>query len=220
LLRISLIADEPKLKRSAIRNLNWALTQQSESAWFAANSFNANRPPFTHTIAYAIRGFLESGSLLSDERFIAAAEKAAKAMATAQREDGSLAGTFAEGWVPRARYCCLTGLAQMAIIWKRLMQTFATNAFCSSVQRVLGYLKRNHVINGKRDPEDGGVAGSVPIWGGYSRFEYPNWAAKFFADALIMELADISVPQEMDTPIPLATDPYTHTQSFSPADPS
>jgi len=28
----------------------------------------------------------------------------------------------------------------------------------------------------------------MPIWGGYSRFEYPNWAPKFFADALILDL--------------------------------
>jgi hypothetical protein len=40
----------------------------------------------------------------------------------------------------------------------------------------------------------GGIAGSAPIWGDYSRFEYPNWAAKFFADALMMDMADISVP--------------------------
>ena len=40
----------------------------------------------------------------------------------------------------------------------------------------------------------GGIAGSAPIWGDYSRFEYPNWAAKFFADALMMDMADIAVP--------------------------
>ena len=40
----------------------------------------------------------------------------------------------------------------------------------------------------------GGIAGSAPIWGDYSRFEFPNWAAKFFADALMMDMLDISVP--------------------------
>jgi hypothetical protein len=44
----------------------------------------------------------------------------------------------------------------------------------------------------------GGIAGSLPIWGDYSRFEYPNWAAKFFADALLMDLTDAVVP-----PVPL-----------------
>ena len=30
----------------------------------------------------------------------------------------------------------------------------------------------------------GAIAGSHPIWGRYSRFEFPNWAAKFFVDAV------------------------------------
>ena len=193
LLRISLIADEPQLKKAAVQNLNWALTQQTESGWFANNAFTSGRLPFTHTIAYAIRGFLESGLLLGKERLVGAAEKAARALAVSQRENGWLAGSFSDGWIPKAQYCCLTGLAQMTIIWKRLMENRGTNEFSSSVQWALGYLKRNHTINGRHDQVDGGVAGSVPIWGGYSRFEYPNWAAKFFADALMTEMCDITI---------------------------
>jgi hypothetical protein len=49
----------------------------------------------------------------------------------------------------------------------------------------------------------GGIAGSAPIWGDYSRFEYPNWAAKFFADALMMDLHDISVP-----PVPVVPEQH------------
>ena len=199
LLRVSLIANEPKLEKAVVQNLNWALTQQTESRWFANNAFTSERSPFTHTIAYAIRGFLESGLLINEERFIAAAEKAARALANAQREDGWLAGTFTDGWNPSGRYCCLTGLAQMSIIWKRLIQTRAGNDMYSSVKQALSYLKRNHAINGRRDPKDGGIAGSVPIWGGYSRFEYPNWAAKFFADALMTEMTDTTIPQGVNT---------------------
>ena len=33
----------------------------------------------------------------------------------------------------------------------------------------------------------GGIAGAYPIWGGYERLGYPNWAAKFFADALMLQ---------------------------------
>ena len=31
----------------------------------------------------------------------------------------------------------------------------------------------------------GGIKGSHPVWGAYSPFTYPNWAAKFFIDALL-----------------------------------
>ena len=42
------------------------------------------------------------------------------------------------------------------------------------------------------------IAGSQPIWGRYSMFEFPNWAAKFFADALMMDLRDMAVPPVVD----------------------
>jgi hypothetical protein len=45
----------------------------------------------------------------------------------------------------------------------------------------------------------GAIPGSAPIWGAYSRFEFPNWAAKFFADALIMDMANVAIP-----PVPAA----------------
>lgn len=198
LLSTGLVAEEPTLKNAAMHNLNWALTQQTDSGWFATNAFTLNRAPFTHTIAYAIRGFLESGILLGDDRYIGAAVKAAKAMSTAQREDGWLAGTYGDGWVPKSTYCCLTGVAQMSLNWTRLAQDCGVIEFKEPARRALSYLKKNHRLNDPSSAVRGGIAGSAPIWGGYSRFEYPNWAAKFFADALMMDMADISVPPVPD----------------------
>ena len=58
----------------------------------------------------------------------------------------------------------------------------------------LAYLKTMQKLDVMDPVVRGGIAGSSPIWGDYSRFEYPNWAAKFFADALLMDLADVVVP--------------------------
>jgi len=195
LLRTAIVAGDGGLREAATRNIEWALTQQTESGWFTTNAFTPERPPFTHTIAYAIRGILESGLLLKEQRYISAAARAAHALATAQRADGWLAGTYADGWIPRANYCCLTGLAQMSIIWTRLARHLNDDMLAQAAQRANGFLKRNHRINGSGDPSDGGIAGSAPIWGRYSMFEYPNWAAKFFADALMVEMAEMIIPQ-------------------------
>jgi hypothetical protein len=32
----------------------------------------------------------------------------------------------------------------------------------------------------------GAIAGSFPHWGAYAPFSYPNWAAKFFIDAMLL----------------------------------
>ncbi len=58
----------------------------------------------------------------------------------------------------------------------------------------LAYLKTTQRLDHTDAAVRGGIAGSAPIWGDYSRFEYPNWAAKFFADALMMDMQDIAVP--------------------------
>lgn len=194
LLRTGLIANEKDLVDAATRNIRWALTQQTPSGWFKTNGFKENGLPFTHNIAYAIRGILESGLLLNNEEMINAAIKAATAQAAQQKEDGWLSGTYSDNWIPQANYCCLTGLAQMSIIWLRLLHSQGIKELEQHAERGISYVKSNHRITGKKDYQDGAVAGSAPVWGRYSMFEYPNWAAKFFADALMLKMAHINIP--------------------------
>jgi len=198
LLATGLLAGDEDLVGSAKRNLEWALTSQTDSGWYATNAFEQFRSPYTHTIAYAIRGFLESGQLLNEERYLQSALKAGRAMADIQREDGWLAGTYKDGWVTDAGYCCLTGLAQMSLNWLRLAQITGDDSFRSHAQTGLAYIKATQKLEDPDDAVRGGIAGSFPIWGDYSRFEYPNWAAKFFSDALMIDMTDTVVP-----PIPV-----------------
>jgi uncharacterized protein YyaL (SSP411 family) len=195
LLRTGLIANEKDLVDAATKNIRWALTQQTSSGWFKTNGFKENGLPFTHNIAYAIRGILESGLLLNNEEMINAAIKAATAQAAQQRGDGWLSGTYSDNWIAQANYCCLTGLAQMSIIWLRLLRSQGMKEMEQHAVRGISYVKSNHRITGERDPQDGAVAGSAPVWGRYSMFEYPNWAAKFFSDALMLKMAQINIPE-------------------------
>lgn len=198
LLAVGLLADEQRLVDAARRHMDWALTQQTPSGWFATNAFVPWRSPFTHTIAYAIRGLLEAGALLGEARYLDAALRAGRAIAAQQRSDGWLAGTYRDGWVPDARYACLTGIAQMSLNWTRLAQVAGAGELRVNARSALAYLKTTQRLQHPNPAVAGGIAGSAPIWGDYSRFEYPNWAAKFFADALMMDLTDISVPPVPD----------------------
>ncbi len=203
MLRAGLSANDSDITDAAKRNIDWALTQQTGCGWFKTNGFATGQTPFTHTIAYAIRGIFESGVLLKDGRYLEAATKAAQGLAGMQRPDGYLAGTYADDWVAGASYCCLTGLAQTVLIWQRIGQQGQMGGFSVAIENGLQYLKRNHRITNSGLPDDGGLAGSAPIWGRYSMFEYPNWAAKFFADALLMQQFDCTIPGTLRSePIP------------------
>lgn len=82
---------------------------------------------------------------------------------------------------------CLTGLAQTSIIWSRLAQANQNTEFQPHIDKAISFLKQKQHIKNDNSISDGAIAGSFPIWGRYSMFEYPNWAAKFFADALIID---------------------------------
>ena len=186
LLRTGLIAQEPRLQSAAVRQLDWALRQQDDDGWFASNAFTRDVAPLTHTIGYAISGLLESGLILGEERYLYAARKAARALAKIQRSDGWLAGAYSRNWRPRAAYCCLTGVAQMAVNWAVLAISCEEVEFAHHARLALTYLKRHHRVAARDAVIRGGMAGSYPIWGAYERFCYPAWAAKFFADALML----------------------------------
>jgi hypothetical protein len=185
LLRTGLVAREMSFVDAARRQLDWALTQQAEDGWFANNAFESNVPPFTHTIAYAIQGLLESSLLLGEESYLAAARRAAKTLAQVQRHDGWLAGTYGQSWAPRASYSCLTGIAQMAVIWATIDISCGEESLLRNAGLAIDYLKQRHSVADSNPAIRGGIAGSHPIWGAYARFSYPAWAAKFFADAIM-----------------------------------
>ena len=194
LASVALLSGDSDLEKSARRNLDWALRQQTSSGWFENNSFTRDTLPLTHTIGYVIRGLLESGVLLGEEKYLRAAEFAAQAVAKVQRADGRIAGMLDREWRAGARYCCLTGVAQMAIDWLRLAQEGRAPALRENARRSIEYVKRHQRLD---DPDlivCGAIAGSFPIWGRYAMFEFPNWAAKFFADALMIDMSDIVVP--------------------------
>lgn len=65
-----------------------------------------------------------------------------------------------------------------------------------AVSRILGFVRRTHKLDGKIE-ERGGIKGSHPVNGGYHPWQYPNWAAKFFADALMLET---TIAQDRDVP--------------------
>jgi hypothetical protein len=54
-------------------------------------------------------------------------------------------------------------------------------------RRANAYVRRTVQIDGPAEVR-GGVKGSFPVNGSYGAFEYLNWAAKFCADAQMMEL--------------------------------
>jgi uncharacterized protein YyaL (SSP411 family) len=180
------ITEDQRYREAAVRNLDFAVSRQHDNGWFADCCLDDDTRPLLHTLAYAMEGLLEAGRALAASRYVEAARRAADALRARLRPDGSLAGRFDARWEPAARWSCLTGNAQTAIVWLRLYEFTREPVYGDAADRTLRYLKATQDLEAADPGVRGGIKGSQPIWGGYGPWEYLNWAAKFFADALIL----------------------------------
>ena len=171
---------------AAQRHLSWTVAHQNELGWFANAELRGQPFPVTHTIAYTIRGLLESGHALPSDPWLASARRAADALLRAQLADGSLFGMYDQTWTPRARWRCVTGCAQMSINWLRLYELTGQAHYLDAARKSNLFVMQTQDLE-TRDPVRGALKGSWPCYGQYERFSYPNWAAKFLADALLLE---------------------------------
>lgn len=177
-------SDDEPYHQAARKNLAWALANQQPNGWFSHAVFDADESPFLHTIAYTVRGLIEAGRLLDDDDVFAGGKRTADKLLELQDQHGVLKGAYDETWSP-SWYYCLTGNAQMAIIWLRLFELTRDRDYLHAARTTVQFLKRHQPLDAADDIQ-GGLPGSHPIFGRYLYLRYPNWAAKFFADALLI----------------------------------
>ena len=189
LLETSRVSSEPRYREAAIRNLDFVLTQQAPNGWFANCCISDDERPLLHTIAYTMEGLLEASAILSTPRYLDAARKAADVLVDLLRPDGSLAARFDSKWQPTVRWTCLTGDAQTALVWLRLSELAGDSRYSRAARRVNRYLCGTQSLGSSHPGVRGGVKGSDPIWAWYGRYQFLNWAAKFLADSLMVELS-------------------------------
>lgn len=181
------VTEDSRYAEAATRKVDWALARQRDNGWFADNCLSDAERPLVHTIAYAIQGVLETGVALDNQHFIERAAVAAEAMVGLQHEDGRLAGRYDQDWRPAVRWSCLTGNAQMSIVWSRLHQLGVRTGMDRAARSANAFLRSTIDLKTASPGRRGGVKGSYPVYGAYGEFEYLNWAAKFTMDALLME---------------------------------
>ena len=172
-------------RRAAMLNLEWVLSQQDSDGWFRHCAFRDGEDPFTHTLVYTAEGLFESGCLLSEARYVNAAVRTADALLERQRADGWLASTYGSGWRATSHSSCLTGNCQASRLWLRLFTLRDNPAYAEGAERAILFVSRTQKLRAANPGVRGGIAGSAPFYGRYERFTYPNWAAKFYADALL-----------------------------------
>lgn len=195
LLKVFKITGDIKYKKSGIKNLEWAAKNQLTNGWFKFNNlpFPSPSEPLTHTISYTMEGFLWSGILLNEKKYINIAKKTADKIADYYDKYNFLPGTLDKDWISADSYTCLTGSAQIALVWLELYKITKEKRYLNIAKKLNSFIKKTQDIVTKNRNIRGGIKGSFPVYGdimkfnGYCRMVYLNWAVKFFIDSLLAE---------------------------------
>jgi uncharacterized protein YyaL (SSP411 family) len=190
LLQLHELTTEEKFSKAAIQNLNWVIKMKMhENGWFedCDNTVKRNDKPILHTIAYTLDGLIDSSFILKGDNYLKAAVIGADRLRDMFLFKSFLNGRFDRNWYG-SEYMICTGCAQMAIVWLKLHKVYKDKVYLTAAQRMIDLLIFIQ-SRGFKESEDtrGAIPGSFPLWGRYEPFAFPNWATKFFCDALILE---------------------------------
>jgi hypothetical protein len=176
------------------RHMEWVFRHYDErTGWFDLCGFTAEdhqaRRAFTHTIAYTLWGVLHACDGLGLAKGKPAVETASRGIIACLEREQWIPGILDANWSGQAPFACLTGNAQLALIWLRLFGANREERFREAALRAIELVKQAQPLSNRDEGIRGGIAGSNPIWGEYVPMALPNWAAKYFVDAMLKKAA-------------------------------
>ncbi len=178
--------NDESVRNAAIRALDYIQTKKLDNGFIKDTGFRAEAPAFLHTIAYTARGFLEAGLILDRADYWNTGYQIGHKLFKEFEIKKRLAGAYTENGRRVDWYRCLTGEAQICIIWMLIAKHENDPRFLNTSSKLIDHLcaaqPRYTLIKKK-----GGLAGSKPFFGRYIAMRQPNWASKFFMDALLLE---------------------------------
>lgn len=196
LLELNKLSPKSEYVKVAESNLDWTTKQQTPNGWFNYGTSRVGGYPNTHFLSYTCEGLIESYKINNNKDYFNIAYKTAEKMKQIFDKRRVLYCFWDEDWnhhgkyikATRGRFICITGCVQISRVWMQIFLETMNRAFWDSACRMIEIMKDLQDIKSGKEGVEGGVKGSFPIYGSYSALKYPNWAAKFFADALLTKL--------------------------------
>jgi hypothetical protein len=141
-----------------------------------------------------LQGLIEIHCISGRASYLAAVRRAAERIVSVYGAKRYLASEIGENWEFLARHLCLTGYAQLAIVFFRLYGLDGDKRFLDVGLNLLDDVAATQNVMSPAKPYYGGIKGSFPIYGRYATLQYPNWATKFFIDALLAKRRALTGP--------------------------
>lgn len=181
------LTGDETLRTSAVSALEAILKRVNSKGYVEDCGFAPGGYAFLHTMVYAMRGFLESAVLLERDDFWDAGKGFAEKLLLRFEIRHRLSGAYYPDFREVSWYECLTGNCQLAIAWMKIFGRDGDIRYLNAASKAIDRVAARQSLTAWDPGKRGGIAGSAPFWGRYMAFRYPNWAAKFFTDALLLE---------------------------------
>ena len=130
-----------------------------------------------------MRGFWEAGIILENEQALTQVQTALSQLEEDWNTHKELAGMYNLDWKGDHRFICSPGHCQLAILFAKAGNHFERAQWIDIAHGLIQTILPAIRLKGNKN-KIGALPGSIPIWGPYMRGKYPNWAAKFFLDAI------------------------------------
>jgi hypothetical protein len=194
LLTLGRLLGDKRYEDFALANADWTVAQQTAEGFFRNNIFQPGWNANTHGIAYVLQGLLEIHCISGRDSYLAAVRRTAERILSIYGTERRLASEIAENWEFRSKHLCLTGYAQLAIVFFRLYDIGRDKRYLDAGLKLLEDVAATQNLTEPKKPHYGGIKGSQPIYGRYAPLQYPNWATKFFIDALLAKHRALNAP--------------------------
>lgn len=181
-----MLAGDQRFIDAGRANADWTLAQKNGAGFFDKNAFKPGANANLHGVAYVMQGLVEIGVLIGEQKYWESVFPAARALMASMKAQGWIAAELGPKWQFLSGHICLTGYAQLALVCFRLFDLTGDPDFREAGEQLItGVALRQQLSSTREAPEYGAIPGSFPIYGRYAPLQYPNWATKFFIDALL-----------------------------------
>ena len=163
LLTLGRLLGEKKYENVALANADWTVAQQVANGFFLNNVFEPGCNANTHGIAYVLQGLIEIHCISGGASYLAAVRRAAEQLVSvyASQAPASLS-EIGENWEFAARHLCLTGYAQLAIVFFKLYGLDGDKRFLNAELNLLDDVAATQNLMSPEKPYYGGIKGSRP----------------------------------------------------------
>jgi hypothetical protein len=196
LLTLGRLLGEKTYESVALANADWTVAQQTANGFFLNNIFQPGGNANTHSIAYVLQGLIEIHCISGREPYLAAVRRTAERIVSVYGAKRLLMSEIGENWQFLSSHLCLTGYAQLAIVFFRLYGLGGDKRYLNAGLNLLDDVAATQNVTSPGKPHYGGIKGSLPIYGRYAPLQYPNWATKFFIDALLAKQGALNAPTD------------------------